>query len=317
MKYTPSLQNKKAEDESSQPAEVSAVDETASGILGTRLNEDADILRGVFSASRIGIWGLTGSGKTTYILSLREAMEKKGWRVRPTPDTRPEYARENQRMNSGHYPRPTAIPRLLEFVFSMKGKWFQKGEFITVGLPDVPGISYLEHDFVYDYLSACDGIIFLIDLEEKWRGETGPYGEKLDDIGHIITDYLDRLRETTDTDVVQSHIAFCTPKMDIYRLSKHLKENDLRRQEPCKWEEDHPYEVAESILGKRVMETIEGSTDYARVEWFTCSVVDCYEENGVLIPQHYLEDTIPRIRRPRERFPKRVEEPIEWLFKQL
>lgn len=317
-----SKETEKIYDESTEKEERANSMEKPQKTMGLPLE---NVMKGI---SKVGIWGLQGSGKTTYAISLVEAMEQRGWNVQPVNETLDIYFKEYNRLEEGNYPPPTSMSRLLEFRFAKSNSLLKKGTFNTVGIPDIPGKAYVDEPIIVDYLSECDGVVFLIDPEKKWRGDDSPYGGTIKNVHPIILKVLEQIRQNQNALKIESYIAFCVTKMDIYRSLDFLPEDDPRRNNPCGWEEDNPLDVAVNILGEKAVTAIENRIQPNKLKWFTCSAVDCVqieEEGGSkkMVSQHLLESVdgkeqkIGKIRVPRERRPKRVEEPVDWILRNL
>ena len=182
---------------------------------------------------RIGIWGTAGSGKTTYLVRLYDAlMASKYWTVRVSDNGR-DFVQDNQDLiiNHGKFPAKTAITsktRIFNYTITPQKKGLSQGIHVSqiqLDFIDAPGEFYedfkkygKDYDIV-DYLLYCDGIIFLIDPARK-------SGEKLSTmIPKLFRELSARVEEKSkNSDApkrkkdlsgrLEQYMAFCVTKID-------------------------------------------------------------------------------------------------------
>ncbi|WP_354635716.1 hypothetical protein [Planktothricoides raciborskii] len=201
---------------------------------------------------RIGIWGTSRSGKTTYLAMLYSALEDSDeWRVQAGDDHADDFIDTHiSEIDAGKFPpatQPTA--NLNIFTYILIPKFSQgTGSKIVLNFIDAPGEFYEDirgngaqtvkiHEAqnnqdtsgdIVDYLRSCDGIIFLIDpIRSKKQGES--YKTLL---LRLFREFQKRSRKN-DNDMVttlEQYIAFCVTKVDKEEIwSQGKKSADLAK----------------------------------------------------------------------------------------
>lgn len=201
---------------------------------------------------RIGIWGPSRSGKTTYLAMLYSALEDSDeWRVQAGDDHADDFIDTHiSEIDAGKFPpatQPTA--NLNIFTYILIPNFSQgTGSKIVLNFIDAPGEFYEDirgngaqtvkiHEAqnnqdtsgdIVDYLRSCDGIIFLIDpIRSKKQGES--YKTLL---LRLFLEFQKRSRKNDNDKVttLEQYIAFCVTKVDKEEIwSQGKKSADLAK----------------------------------------------------------------------------------------
>ena len=183
---------------------------------------------------RIGIWGAAGAGKTTYLVRLFDALEaSKDWTVSVDAGHGRELLEESQdvMLNAGRFPAltdPHVTPEIFNYIITPQRRGIGQGiKFSQIKLDflDAPGEFYedfkkrkSENDIV-DYLLSCDGIIFLIDPNQKLQRRLSTL------LGNLFRELEARAKQKIKSNALQSkktsqygkleqYMAFCVTKID-------------------------------------------------------------------------------------------------------
>jgi Double-GTPase 2 len=241
---------------------------------------------------RIGLWGTRGSGKTTYLAMLYEALSlSNDWEVSLDSKAR-RFVRDHCRtINSDCiFPEPTQVANELEiFSFTLrpqfKGKYSGKvvlnfidapGEFYEILNADARvvgangnGSEYAQKTMdIVDYLISCDGIIFLLDPERS-QEEGDTYSMLIED---LILEFQERSQQSDlESERLQQYMAFTVAKADQESLWRRI---------------ESPAQLAQEIVGKRLFEKLEKNHCYVdrknpannRFAFFAVSSVGRYQD---------------------------------------
>ncbi|MDJ1180445.1 hypothetical protein PJF56_16400 [Roseofilum sp. BLCC_M91] len=180
---------------------------------------------------RIGLWGTVGSGKTTYLAMLYDALEdSEELRVEAGDDRADEFINEHiSTIDGGNFPPPTEIAKgkqLDIFTYILRPEGGTRS--IELNFIDAPGKFY--EDFrgntdqkvqivegqenqetlgdIVDYLRSCDGIIFLLDpIRSKEDGES--YKTL---VLRLFREFQRRSRQQGTDTKLQQYMVFCVTK---------------------------------------------------------------------------------------------------------
>ena len=211
------------------------------------------------SKIRLGIWGTSGAGKTTYMVQLYRVLQQScDWVVQPTDEKSEVFVLENlKQIEHGFFPLATSLSEtekleIYSYTLTNSGRDF--GSKIVLDFLDVPGAFYenilhtkrlkfveeesLSSDIV-DYLLSCDGIIFLLDPERDGK----VYSTLLWDLFYELQS---RSRSITSDDRLQQYMAFCVTKVD---------RNELYN----KAERTPPRELVKEVMGERIFQRLFSS----------------------------------------------------------
>ncbi|MFQ5612369.1 MAG: hypothetical protein ACE5H9_09575 [Anaerolineae bacterium] len=240
------------------------------------------------SAFRVGIWGTTGAGKTTYLAMLYDALLlRPGWTVAADPNARKFVTHHLRTIRQrGHFPAPTEIgPELDIFRYILQDeKTASDGyDFAQVALDfvDAPGEFYERPHQpdrrvkdgldILDYLSSCHGIIFLLDPERtEGEDEDDEAGEQADDYRTLLLDLMmefqERARQSGATDDLrlEQYMAFCVTKVD---------------KEPLWGRRKSPQELAQEVMGDTMFRMLSANfCKPNRFGFFASSAVGRYQD---------------------------------------
>lgn len=241
---------------------------------------------------RIGLWGTRGSGKTTYLAMLYEALALSNeWEVSLDKKAR-RFVRDHcKTINSDRlFPEPTPLADELEiFSFTLRPQFISKyGGKVVLSFIDAPGEFYETLNVnarvvgshahsaeqtpqtmdIIDYLISCDGIIFLLDPER--RDEDGDtYSSLIED---LIFEFQDRSQQSDlESERLQQYMAFTVAKADKESLWQRI---------------ESPAQLAQEIVGSRLFEKLEKNHCYVdrknpannRFAFFAVSSVGLYQD---------------------------------------
>ena len=185
------------------------------------------------SSFRIGIWGTTGAGKTTFLAMLYDALLlRPGWTVAADGKARGFITGHLRNIRTkGRFPAPTEVTAetdIFRYILQEEGSQGADGAYrqITLDFVDAPGEFYErphqadrrvtgEMD-ILDYLSSCDGIIFLLDPDRVDES----LGEDEDDYRTMLLDLMLEFQErsiksgVSDDLRLEQYMAFCATKSD-------------------------------------------------------------------------------------------------------
>ncbi|OQY44713.1 MAG: hypothetical protein B6242_12100 [Anaerolineaceae bacterium 4572_78] len=235
------------------------------------------------SAYRIGIWGTTGAGKTTYLSMLYDSLLlRPGWTVAADTNARKFVTSQLRTIRTkGHFPPPTELTteaEIFRYVLQEERSQHVDSEFnqITLDFVDAPGEFYEKpHQAdrrvageidILDYLSSCHGIIFLLDpdrLDNTLDEEEDDYRTMLLDLflefqeRNVKSGFSDDLR-------LEQYLAFCVTKAD---------------KDPFWTERENPQNAVEEIMGDTMYRML--SSNFARpnrYKFFSISAIGRYQD---------------------------------------
>jgi hypothetical protein len=232
------------------------------------------------SSIRLGIWGTSEAGKTTYLAMLYDQLLRSPeWSV--AADERASTFVEDQLhtlFNAGLFPPATeALNELDVLTYHVKArKPMPRGlAEVVISFVDAPGEFYEDPvgtggrvnagmDII-DYLASCHGIIFLLDPQRGGQRASADYQSMLMKL------FMAFQRRTARPGGAMCHkleqyLAFCVTKVD---------------REPFWSRRDAPDKLAADVLGTRLVEMIETTfSDQERFKFFATSAIGRYQEPG-------------------------------------
>ncbi|WP_019506296.1 hypothetical protein [Pleurocapsa sp. PCC 7319] len=222
-------------------------------IFTEKFNEFKENLQASPRNIRLGIWGTTGAGKTTYLTMLYDALELSGnWWVEVNPNARSflEYNLDTIK-EERKFPEPTEPGELeiYSYILRPKSPRVANSE-IILNFIDAPGEFYeniqdtkgkviedeesREKDIV-DYLIACDGIIFLLDpIRSKKDNKT--YSTLLRKLFQEFQERSRSRRPRSESNLLEQYMAFCVTKFDREELWNKGDESDKLAENVMGWE---------------------------------------------------------------------------------
>ncbi len=214
----------------------------------------------------LAIWGPPQSGKTTLLAMINSYCDSYGWTILPAVKETSDYleAVTKQLFELGKPTERTPVvkPFIHRFALQKPGGWRQK-EFV-LEMPDASGEMYAnpEHGLfsMIEYLSGCEGIMWLLDPVAIQAGTLYGSGENARSYRQMIFRTLSRIFQTHNQGKgrIDKYMAFVLTKMDHPEHSPHFNE---------------PQDYALNLLGKQVERTIESFCVLDRVEFFSTSAL--------------------------------------------
>lgn len=235
------------------------------------------------SAFRIGIWGTTGAGKTTYLAMLYDALLlRPGWTVAADGKARGFVTNQLRTIRTrGRFPAPTEVTAetdIFRYILQEEQSPQADGEFnqVTLDFVDAPGEFYEnphqadrrvtgEMD-ILDYLSSCHGIIFLLD-PDRVDIEAGDID---DDYRTMLLDLMLEFQERniksgiSDDLRLEQYMAFCITKAD---------------KEPYWSQRKSPQNMAEEVMGDTMFRMLGANfLKPNRYSFFATSAIGRYQD---------------------------------------
>jgi hypothetical protein len=239
---------------------------------------------------RIGLWGTSGSGKTTYLAMLYYALLlSKDWEVTADTEARQFVTKHIKHIEKGNFPPATeTAPDLNIFTYTLRPQSSKgTGPKIVLNFIDAPGEFYEDilstkvqivepqsqrtnagmqvnqnqgnSKGIVDYLLSCDGIIFLLDpMRSKKEGNS--YWTLLLD---LFLEFQERSRqEEMKTERLQQYMAFCVTKVDKEEI----------------WSQGKPSaDLAKDVMGWKLFKSLETSFCLKnRYEFFSVASIGRY-----------------------------------------
>lgn len=257
------------------------------------------------NAIKIGIWGGSGSGKTTFLAALRIALLKyakstgTSWSINGLDEISPrssQFLEENTRKLQGLI-FPAATNELpATYTYEVNGsfptdgmwgklwKWITKSEDVQFNLEvfDYPG-GYLltrdANDGLWEYLAGCNGLIYLFDPKKVNVGTSN-----FDHLQRSL-DMMRRVFERNNpASIVRGrlpqHLAFCITKYDDMSVFKQLDDRDLISLDGS--DESHPpfindpKRAFEFIADDLTVQTVRGYFHKNHIKYFGTTNVGFY-----------------------------------------
>ncbi len=235
------------------------------------------------SAFRIGIWGTTGAGKTTFLTMLYDALLlRPGWTVAADGKARTFVTTQLRTIRTkGRFPAPTEVTAetdIFRYILQEEAGKQADGAYnqVTLDFVDAPGEFYErphqadrrvtgEMD-ILDYLSACHGIIFLLDPDRVDESLT----EEDDDYRTMLLDLLLEFQERniksgiSDDLRLEQYMAFCVTKTD---------------KTPYWEQRDAPQNMAEAVMGDTMYRMLGSNfCKPNRYNFFATSAIGRYQD---------------------------------------
>lgn len=235
------------------------------------------------SSFRIGIWGTTGAGKTTFLAMLYDALLlRPGWTVAADGKARGFITSHLRTLRTkGRFPAPTEVTAetdIFRYILQEEHSSQADGEFnqITLDFVDAPGEFYEkphqadrrvtgEMD-ILDYLSSCDGIVFLLDPDRV----DASLGEQDDDYRTMLLDLMLEFQERniksglSDDLRLEQYMAFCITKAD---------------KEPYWSQRKAPQNMAEAVMGDTMYRMLGANfCKSGRYNFFATSAIGRYQD---------------------------------------
>lgn len=244
---------------------------------------------------RIGIWGTSDSGKTTYLAMLYNALVlSKDWRVEVDKPGRKFVKNNLNDIKNGNFPPPTEIADTLNiFTYTLTPESYKgTGTKFVLNFIDAPGQFYEDilgnaatkvrvtgarsqpangdtqvsetqnySGDIVDYLLSCDGIIFLLDPIQSQEKSNSYWTMLLD----LFMEFQERSRrKDTDTQRLQQYMAFCVTKVDKKEIwSQGKKSADLAR----------------NVMGEDLFESLEINFCFPnRYKFFSVASIGPYQD---------------------------------------
>lgn len=256
---------------------------------------------------RIGIWGVSGSGKTTYLAMLSHAIDEAG---KLSLDHADEQSKEfvqsstHQLLKLGFFPPPTELARdniriyrfrlfrksylhifkeLLGFRVSFSendrvllemidaaGAWFEYNRYrkLRVQFPDAA-------DFIDNYLRSCQGLIVLYDPADKMptiASDTEGGNEVSEATSGSPIDLLNMLIDLPkedDSPYIPQSLAICITKVDGFN----------------RWDnKGNPKHLAKEALPENVISRLKRVCRPGYYEFFAVSAIGVARDNGQDVP---------------------------------
>jgi hypothetical protein len=203
---------------------------------------------------RIGIWGTSGSGKTTYLAMLYYALLlSKDWQVTADSEARRFVTESIDKIKAGDFPPATQISgdlNIFTYTLARQNSSAIIGPKVVLNFIDAPGEFYEDIHRqtvqiakpsnqsvsaetqvsqnqtnsmgIMDYLLSCDGIIFLLDPTRS-NAEGHLYWRLLFD---LFMEFQERSQQENMTNArLQQYMAFCVTKADIEDIWDQGKES--------------------------------------------------------------------------------------------
>lgn len=236
------------------------------------------------SAFRIGIWGTTGAGKTTFLAMLYDALLlRPGWTVAADGKARGFITSHLRNIRTkGRFPAPTEVTAetdIFRYILQEEGSKGADGEYnqISLDFVDAPGEFYErphqadrrvtgEMD-ILDYLSSCHGIIFLLDPDRIDDG----LGEDDDDYRTMLLDLMLEFQErniksgVSDDLRLEQFMAFCVTKTDKNSYWDYRKS---------------PQNLAEGVMGDTMFRMLGANfCKPNRFNFFASSAIGRYQDS--------------------------------------
>jgi GTPase SAR1 family protein len=202
---------------------------------------------------KIGIWGGSGTGKTTFLAALRIALLKYAkntrtqWNINGLDEINPRsasfLATNTRHLQSLSFPPATIDPTPATYTYEVNGSFRSNGmwekllslfsnpkdvQFI-LSVFDYPGGHLLqldEGDVFWEYLSGCQGLIYLFDPKNTEIG-TGNFDCLQRSLDMMRRAFERRSPASIMGGRLPQHLAFCITKFDDDEVFRQLRNNGL------------------------------------------------------------------------------------------
>lgn len=250
-------------------------------------------------AVRVGIWGPTGVGKTSYILGLHFADDNAGWSIRPAhPEALTFYIEGVDMLRKRlTFPpaSPTGDPTAYHFELEKPPGWVGRREVFTIVLPEAAGEDYEQatDELLREY-HLCQGIIWLIDPQ---------YNPPPDKKGYtrLLQEWLGLLHLRQGGGRIEKFMAFCVTKMDHPNSYPFIAD---------------PAKYCEKLLGEDFYIALEKYCREDRIRFFAISVAGVNPRTGESNAEiNVVHSGSKKLKRPAE--PINLYQPLLWLVNQI
>lgn len=286
---------------------------------------------------RIGIWGATGSGKTMFLVVLRDAGLKKQWKIVPDPASHQFTMESTDALKRGQF--QTGTVEESKYSFSMgydvettveEGMIFKKKRIVKrhqafkLVVHDYPGVAFQNSsetfDKIGDFLASCDGILYLFDptLEQTAEGN-----------GFYFDGPLLRMEQATPDEKRQSGrlptwIAVCVTKYDEIEILEKLKNSGhiVRHGGPLPGAPvvSPPSSAFRLLASESIPDQLDTHFLPGRIAYFGTSAIGFYSKDGQRVAEDDSYNLVHTLNGARLRGPHRpinVLEPLEWLINSI
>lgn len=232
---------------------------------------------------KLGIWGATGSGKTTYLGRLyTELLNSENWTVYASQKSLNYINDIVGVLDNGIFPPFTnpKISKLKEYDYRLTGEEQPfKGVNVMLRFIDAPGEWYENPDLgkqkvevegqelsidILEYLSGCHGIIFLLDPEQKRLPEKKKLSFVLLKLMQEFHERYNAQFQDNKVRKLQQYMAFCVTKVD---------KGDF-------WQESvEPEKFAKRVMGTEIYQRLQNNFCLGkRLNFYPVSSIGRYKE---------------------------------------
>ena len=244
---------------------------------------------------RIGLWGTSGSGKTTYLAILHNALVlSDDWELTEDDEAGVFVDKHINDIEKGNFPLPTEIADTIKiFTYTLRPQSSKgTGSKIVLNFLDAPGEFYEDilgdaattvkivkrqsqhtnadmqvsetknnSGDIVDYLLSCDGIILLLDpIQSKKKHNS--YWTLL---SKLFREFQRRSRrENMKTERLQQYMAFCVTKVDREEIWNQGKESA---------------DLAKDVIGEKLFKSLK--TNFClpnRYKFFSVASIGLYQD---------------------------------------
>ncbi len=261
----------------------------------------------------ISIIGLTGSGKSTYLLLLPKAMiSRRGWTITPLGDTFRHSSNDYQRLvEGGQYPEHTQPGNVrVDRYRCTKKRFGGRRKQVLLQIPDVAGDDTDPNkstiDFYERFAQTSSGIMILIDAtsSENQRSQYEVF------FRNMLLGKLGQVVESRKHLPLAVNLTKCDERAECRKSGKEGFSEAIQK--------------LPEIIGRTAFNYLDNFSKRKAVELgvFACSSTGFLrnndgkylKENGVYVPQRKPDDSI---RDPQNIYPERVTDAFVWLLKRV
>ena len=308
-------------------------------------------------AIKVGIWGGSGSGKTTFLAALRIAILKYAkntrtqWNINGLDEIHPhssKFLEENTRnLQSGIFPPATSEATAATYTYEINGSlstegWRKKRKSVQFILDvfDYPGgdLSTKDSgDVLWEYLAECQGLIYLFDPQKMEVGTDNFYclQHSLDMMRRV---FVRKNLNSIESGRLPQHLAFCITKFDDPLILEKLLSQNLIAIDGGDMSYppfvQKPFEAFECLADYLTVQVVRGYFHEDRTNYFGTSSIGFYADqqtgkvdinncNNIRIEREEVIDNEGK-RRERDLFkikgpvnPIGIFEPLLWLHQSL
>lgn len=204
---------------------------------------------------RLGIWGISESGKTVYLVRLLKALEQQGWTYQALDQKSLDYYNENHRMiENGCFPEftNTGAGKIEMYSYIIKYQDIKTNKILKqaeLNFIDISGEMYENRDYLYDeeykvtldgkdlliidYFLSCHGILFLVDYwKDRDRYSKNKIAKAKLSQYQLLDDLFTRMqmrRKEIDNYLgkLEPYVAFAVTKVDHKDILKEIRQSGL------------------------------------------------------------------------------------------